>query len=137
MAEERHRVGQDGKPVGPGADFDAVDAELRRLDETIDAVADLLMAESVYQLVRGNTAGASATLDSLARGVRPPDPEVVKTPRGGTAVSHRAALVLGGNADRAGRLGRDPGNAALGGRAASRRLARHARSAIRPRCAAR
>jgi hypothetical protein len=88
--------GQDEKPVRPGTDFDAVDAELRRLDETIDAVADVLMAESVYQLVRGNTAGASSSLDSLARGVRAPDPEVVKTPRGGAAIMHRAALVLGG-----------------------------------------
>lgn len=89
--------GTNGLPDRPGAHFDAVDAELQRLDETIDAVADLLMAESVYQLVSGNTAGASATMDALARGVRPPDPEVVKTPRGGTAVSHRAALILGGN----------------------------------------
>jgi hypothetical protein len=88
--------GQDGKPVRPGDHFSAVDVELRRLDETIDAVADVLMAESVYQLVRGNTAGASSSLDSLARGVRAPDPEVVKTPRGGTAITHRAALVLGG-----------------------------------------
>ncbi len=88
--------GVDGKPVRPGADFDAVDAELRRLDETIDAVADLLMAEGVYQLVSGNTAGASASLDSLGRGVRAPDPEIIRTPRGGTAVAHRVALVLGG-----------------------------------------
>jgi hypothetical protein len=91
------RWGVDGKPDRPGTHFDAVDAELRRLDETIDAVADLLMAEAVYQLVSGNTAGASATMDALARGVRPPDPEVVRTPRGGTAVSHRTALILGGN----------------------------------------
>jgi hypothetical protein len=89
--------GVDGKPNRPSAHFDAVDSELRRLDETIDAVADLLMGEAVYQLVSGNTAGASASMDSLARGVRPPDPEVVKTPRGGSAVSHRAALILGGN----------------------------------------
>lgn len=89
--------GTNGLPDRPGAHFDAVDAELQRLDETIDAVADLLMAEAVFQLVSGNTAGASATMDSLARGVRPPDPEVVKTPRGGSAISHRAALILGGN----------------------------------------
>ncbi len=89
--------GVDGKPVKPGAHFDAVEAELRLLDETIDAVGDLLMAESVYQLVRGNTVGASASLDALARGTRPPDPEVVSTPRGGTGITHRAALILGGN----------------------------------------
>ena len=87
--------GADGKPVRPGEHFTAVDAELRRLDETI-AVADVLMAESVFQLVRGNTSGASSSLDALARGVRAPDPEVIRTPRGGTALTHRVALILGG-----------------------------------------
>jgi len=89
--------GVDGLPARPGVDFDKLDVLLRGLDETVDAVADLLMAESVYQLVQGNTAAASASLDALARGVRPPDPEVVKTPRGGSAVTYRAALILGGN----------------------------------------
>lgn len=88
---------RDGLPPESGAHFDAIQAELRSLDETIDAVADLLMAESVHQLVKGNTSGASASLDSLSRGVRAPDPEVVKTPRGGTGINHRVALVLGGN----------------------------------------
>src|SRR6185369_217078 len=54
------------------------------------------MAESVFQLVRGNTSGASSSLDALARGVRAPDPEVIRTPRGGTALTHRVALILGG-----------------------------------------
>lgn len=76
----------------------AIEAELARLDESIDALADLLTAEAVYQLVRGSTTAAAATLDSLAKGVRPPDPEIAETPRGGSAVHHRALLVLGGDA---------------------------------------
>ena len=74
----------------------AVEAELARLDETVDAVADLLTAESVYQLVNGNTAGANAGLDATARGTRPPDPEVAAQPRPGIPLTHRVMVVLGG-----------------------------------------
>lgn len=88
--------GAAGLPTRPGADFTQVDTILRAVDDTVDAIADLLMSESVYQLVQGNTAGASASLDALARGVRAPDPEVVKSPRGGSALTHRVALLLGG-----------------------------------------
>ncbi len=88
--------GSAGLPTRPGADFTQVDTILRAVDDTVDAIADLLMSESVYQLVQGNTAGASASLDALARGVRAPDPEVVKSPRGGSALTYRVALLLGG-----------------------------------------
>jgi hypothetical protein len=79
-----------------GNDRDAIEAELEALDQAVDAVADLLTAESVFQLVRGNTASAGATLDAMAQGVRPPDPEFAQHPRGGTLLTHRVAIVLGG-----------------------------------------
>ena len=75
----------------------AVEAELRRLDDAVDAVADLLTAESVFQLVGGNTAGANAGLDAMATGARPPEPGVVEQPRPGVPLTHRVALVLGGD----------------------------------------
>ena len=78
-------------------DQKAIEAELVLLDASLDALADLLTAESVYQLVRGATTGAAATLDSLAKGVRPPDAEVAESPRGGSTVRHRVLLVLGGD----------------------------------------
>jgi hypothetical protein len=80
-----------------GADRQAIEAELRALDDALDAVADLLTAESVYQIVRGNWDGAAASLDALARGTRPPEPEVAHQPRGGTTLTHRVAVVLGGD----------------------------------------
>jgi hypothetical protein len=89
--------GTQGLPAAGSADHRAVEAELRTLDDAIDAVADLLTAESVYQIVRGNPAAASATLDALSRGARPPEPEVARQPRGGTTLTHRVALVLGGS----------------------------------------
>jgi hypothetical protein len=74
----------------------AIKAELDALDNLVDAVADLVTGESVYQLVRGNVSGASATLDALARGLRPPDPEIARSPRGGTGVTHRIAVAFSG-----------------------------------------
>jgi len=89
--------GGQGLPAVGSADHRAVEVELRALDDAIDGVADLLTAESVYQIVRGNPAAASATLDALSRGARPPEPEVVRQQRGGTTLTHRVALVLGGD----------------------------------------
>ena len=48
-------------------------------ERTHDAVADLLLAESVHQLVSGNPARAAAALDVLGAGEAvPPEPEVVR-----------------------------------------------------------
>lgn len=74
----------------------ALETELRRLDEVVDGVADLLTAESVYQLVRGNTATAAASLETLAAGARPPDPQIAHAQRSGTGLTHRVGVVLGG-----------------------------------------
>ncbi|HSJ04990.1 MAG TPA: hypothetical protein VK956_21125, partial [Verrucomicrobium sp.] len=87
--------GQRGLPAG-GNDRAAAEAELRKLDEAVDGVADLLTAESVFQIVRGNSGRAAGVLDSLAQGLRPPEPEVAIQPRAGTTLTHRVALVLGG-----------------------------------------
>jgi hypothetical protein len=88
-------LGPGGLEVAPG-DRPAVEAELRRLDETVDAVADLLLAEAVHQVVGGSLGGAAASLDAMAHGgARPPDPAIADLPRGGTTLTHRVALVLG------------------------------------------
>jgi hypothetical protein len=90
--------GSQGLPPVSGADRSATEAELLLLDRAIDSLADLLTAESVFQIVRGSAVTASATLDSLARGVRPPDPEIARSPRGGSTLLHKLALVIGGDA---------------------------------------
>ncbi len=83
-----------GLPALSSPEGQAIDAELRALDDAVDALADLLVAESVHQLVQGNAQRAGATVDALSRGdAPPPDVEVVRTPRAGTAVTHRL-LVL-------------------------------------------
>ncbi|HET7697799.1 MAG TPA: hypothetical protein VFK57_18950 [Vicinamibacterales bacterium] len=73
----------------------AVLAAIAELDETHDAVADLLLAESVYQLAAGNPARAAAALDVLGAGeATPPEPEVIRTPRSGVPIQHRLAILV-------------------------------------------
>ncbi len=72
----------------------AIDAELAALADAVDAVSDLLLAESVFQVVKGSPSGAAATLDTLAKGQRPAEPEVVATPRGGTVLHQRMAVLF-------------------------------------------
>src|SRR4051794_27702574 len=86
--------GTGGLPVLDTPEGLAVAAELHTLDDAVDAVADVLVAESVHHVVQGNAQRAGATVDALSRGdVPPPEIEVVRTPRAGAAVTHRL-LVL-------------------------------------------
>jgi hypothetical protein len=78
----------------PPADRAAIDAQLGQLEVIAESGAHLLLAESVYQLVRSNTFAAVSSLDAAA-GAHPPDPEVVQQPRGGTSLTHRFGMVLG------------------------------------------
>jgi hypothetical protein len=96
-AQQEARIpwGASGLPAG-GPGRVALEAELAALDAAVDAVSDLLLGESVYQLVKGSTGAAAATLDAMAQGtVRPPDPEIATQPRRGTPLTHRVAVVLG------------------------------------------
>ena len=62
--------------------------------DAVDALADVLLAESVHQLVRGDTAGASAALAAIDEGATPPQPDVTRTHHGGIGLTHRIAVVL-------------------------------------------
>ena len=72
--------------------------ELNALGDAVDAVSDAVVAESVYQAVRGNTGRTASTLDAIARGeAPPPELEVVRTPRSGVALTHRVVTLASGN----------------------------------------
>jgi hypothetical protein len=64
------------------------------MDSSLDAVADALTAEAVYQLVRGNPGGALVNLEALAGGAPPPELRVTETPRSGIQLTHRVVLAL-------------------------------------------
>ncbi|GIF53171.1 hypothetical protein DFJ67_5998 [Asanoa ferruginea] len=82
-------------PARASADGAALDGLIEALRESVDALGDLLVAESVHQLVNGNPAGAGGALDALAGGDVPaPDPDVLRTPRAGIGVTHRLLVAL-------------------------------------------
>ncbi len=77
----------------------ALDAQLSKLADTVDAMADLMLAESVHHLVNGNALRAGATVDAIGRGDTPPPVlDITRTPRRGGTVSHRLFVTLDGAA---------------------------------------
>ena len=86
-----------GEP--PGSAQPALVAELATLEQALDALSDALAAEAVFQLVRGNPARASASVDAVAHGeIPPPELQFSETPRPGIALTHRLAVVFSGPA---------------------------------------
>jgi hypothetical protein len=96
------------RPVGneyldPGAAWPAptkaeravIQAAMSAAMADADAVADLLMAESVHQLATGNLARAAAALDAGGKGEAPPPaaPDVIQSGGPGTIVTHRVIAV--------------------------------------------
>jgi hypothetical protein len=83
--------------VLPEADDDqeaAINAEVERLLDIHDALADLALAEGIHQVVQGNYDRAAATTDAYGKSSYPPIPDVVQTPRSGTTLTHRIGLQL-------------------------------------------
>jgi len=72
----------------------AIIAEVERLKETFDSIADLSLAESVFQVTQGNFERAGAMLKALSEGNAPPEPEIVRTPRSGAVVNHKVSIHL-------------------------------------------
>ena len=68
--------------------------EIDHMADALDAVGDLALSESVYQLVQGNHVRAAAVVTALAEGRAIPDPQIVDTPRTGTVVTQRLTLHL-------------------------------------------
>ena len=82
---------------GPGADQTTVIGLLKTIDDYADALADVSIAEAVFQIIRGNFGQAGTLMDAVSKGARPPNPEVVNTPRGGLDLTHRISLLFAGN----------------------------------------
>lgn len=92
-----------GIPIGAGpgqvpsataAEGTAINAEADRLMNLYDALGDLVLAESVYQVVLGNFDRSAAVTTAFSNGAPPPQMQVVKTPRTGFSLTHRVALHL-------------------------------------------
>ncbi|GGI03574.1 hypothetical protein [Egicoccus halophilus] len=68
--------------------------EIDRLGDALDALGDLLLSESVFQMVAGNADRAAAAMSALDRQQLPPDIQVARTPSAATGVDHHLLLVL-------------------------------------------
>jgi hypothetical protein len=68
------------------------------MNEALDAVADSLTAEAVYQIVKGNPVGALINVEAIAAGTAPPELHVTETPSAGIRLTHRIVVALPANA---------------------------------------
>ncbi|MVM29219.1 hypothetical protein GO755_04180 [Spirosoma sp. HMF4905] len=83
-----------GLPADGSTEKNALLAELDRLTDALDGLADLSLSESVFQAVQGNYDRAGGMMQAISEGKLPPDPAIVSTPRSGTSITHRVALCL-------------------------------------------
>ena len=94
-------VVSDGDPSQPAlspADRAALQAAIGDLLTTLDAFADLGLAESMYQLAGSNLDRAAAASDMAGRATPPPEAfESMATPRGGRAIEQRLVITFGDN----------------------------------------
>lgn len=81
-------------PPASAAQAAAINAEVERMLDTHDAVADVAIAEAVHHAAQGNYDRAAGTLDTYSKGNFPPIPEVVQTPRSGVTLTHRVGVQL-------------------------------------------
>jgi hypothetical protein len=72
----------------------ALDKETAGLINAYDAVADLALAEGVYQAVQGNYDRVASTMEAYTAGTFPPEPAVIQTQPSGVGLTHRFALQL-------------------------------------------
>jgi hypothetical protein len=100
LIEHVKKTGNKAYPFGktlPDATADqeeAINAEVLRLLDIHDALADLALAEGIHQVVQGNYDRAAGTTDAYGKSSYPPIPDVVQTPRSGITLTHRVGLQL-------------------------------------------
>jgi hypothetical protein len=80
----------------PGPAQNQVLGLLQTLDDYADALSDTSITEAVFQILRGNFGRAGGLMDAVSKGDRPPDPEVINTPRGGLDLGHRVMILFAG-----------------------------------------
>ncbi|MDB6107630.1 MAG: hypothetical protein JWO52_7629, partial [Gammaproteobacteria bacterium] len=70
----------------------ALNAEADALRNSHDAIADLALAEGVYQAVQGNYDRVASTIAAYTTGNFPPEPGIVDTAPPGLGLTHRFAI---------------------------------------------
>lgn len=81
-------------PAERSAFWLVVREQVNELQNTLDALGDLTVGETIYQAVIGNVEQAAAMLENVAKGKFPPKPDVVHPSRAGISLTHRLLLHL-------------------------------------------
>ena len=83
--------GQGGLPASDGSDprYTTISGLLDQLSDRVDALNDIAVAESVYQVAKGNPTRSGGALNANSREQHPPEPQVVETPRSGLDLTQR------------------------------------------------
>lgn len=76
----------------PAADITKMETEIEALEDALDAISDLLLAESVFQASMGNAVKAGATLEAMARGGNLQELEILRTPRSSDTITQKIGL---------------------------------------------
>lgn len=76
------------------SDKDQIEDLLNKLVDSMDAVSDVLITESVYQTVQGNFDRAGAVLAAATGDASPPEIHVTNTPANGRKYSHRVCMLF-------------------------------------------
>ena len=71
-----------------------VQEQVDLLRDTIDALGDLTVSESIHQAALGNVDRAAAVLENVAKGQFPPVPDVVRPANAGVSLMHRVLVQL-------------------------------------------
>jgi hypothetical protein len=72
----------------------AITEAVNHITDIGDAIADMGMAESVHHIVMGNYDRAAGVLETYSKGNYPQEPDVIRTPRSGATLTHRAGIPM-------------------------------------------
>lgn len=80
-------------PVGSSIQT-AIENAVNLILDDMDAISDLGLAEGVFHIAQGNYDRGKAVLDAVSKGGRPPEFDVVKTPRSGYALTNKVGVLF-------------------------------------------
>ncbi len=86
--------GVTGLPAATSAEGKCIMAAIDDIADAMDAISDLALGESMYQLVQGNYERGGAVLKAYSEARNPPLPQIVDTPRKGELITNRIFLQL-------------------------------------------
>jgi hypothetical protein len=77
-----------------GPERTAIEEAVDQILDDMDAISDLGLAESVFHISQGNYDRGKAAMDAVSSGGRPPEIEIVNTPRSGNLLTNKVGVLL-------------------------------------------